>query len=60
MPVDRNIITDFYWAKIAPLCLGKTSAPARTGVHWRDLSGEFGKWNSVYRWFRDWARAGAF
>ena len=33
---------------------------ARTGAQWRDLPGEFGKWNTVYRRFRDWARAGVF
>ena len=31
---------------------------ARTGVPWRDLPGEFGKWSSVYRQFRRWTLAG--
>ncbi len=33
---------------------------ARTGAPWRDLPPAFGKWNTVYRRFRDWARAGVF
>ena len=33
---------------------------ARTGAPWRDLPEGFGKWNTVYRRFRDWARAGVF
>jgi transposase len=31
---------------------------ARTGTPWRDLSPSFGKWNSVWKRFRRWARAG--
>jgi len=27
---------------------------ARTGIPWRDLPGEFGDWNAVYRRFRRW------
>ncbi|WP_445177201.1 transposase [Rhizorhapis sp. SPR117] len=31
---------------------------ARTGVAWRDLPDEFGKWSSVYRQIRRWTLAG--
>jgi transposase len=31
---------------------------ARTGLPWRDLPEEFGKWSSVYRQFRRWNLAG--
>jgi transposase len=31
---------------------------ARTGVAWRDLPDEFGKWSSVYRQFRRWTQSG--
>src|SRR5215475_8079270 len=30
----------------------------RTGVPWRDLPEEFGKWNSVFQRFRRWAKKG--
>ena len=33
---------------------------ARTGAPWRDLPRGFGNWNTIYRRFRDWARAGVF
>jgi transposase len=33
---------------------------ARTGTPWRDLSPFFGKWNSVHKRFRRWAKAGVW
>lgn len=32
---------------------------ARTGVPWRDLSGEFGRWDAVYNRFGRWVRSGS-
>jgi transposase len=32
----------------------------RTGSPWRDLPDGFGKWNSTFRRFRRWAKAGVF
>jgi len=33
---------------------------ARTGSPWRDLPAEFGAWNSVFKRFRRWVKAGVF
>lgn len=32
----------------------------RTGVPWRDLPGDFGPWNSVFRRFSRWSRKGVW
>jgi putative transposase len=32
---------------------------ARTGVPWRDLPSEFGRWDAVYNRFRRWVASGA-
>ncbi len=32
----------------------------RTGAPWRDLPKDFGNWNSVFKRFRRWAKAGVF
>jgi transposase len=33
---------------------------ARTGAPWRDLGSSFGKWNSVWKRFRRWAKRGVW
>ena len=32
---------------------------ARTGIPWRDLPGEFGRWDAVYNRFRRWIASGS-
>jgi transposase len=75
--MERFVLTDAQWAKMAPLCLGKPSDPgrsggdnrlfveavlwiARTGSPWRDLPATFGRWNTVFKRFRDWVKADVF
>ena len=75
--MDRFSLTDAQWAKMEPLCHGKSSDPgrtggdarlfveavlwiARTGSPWRDLPPSFGKWNTVFKRFRDWVKANVF
>ena len=33
---------------------------ARTGSPWRDLPAMFGKWNTVFKRYRDWVKADVF
>ena len=75
--MERLVLTDAQWAKMAPHCLGKPSDPgrsgrdnrlfveavlwiARTGSPWRDLPAVFGRWNTVFKRFRDWVKADVF
>ena len=75
--MNRVVLTDEQWERVAPLLPGKVGDPGRTGADnrrfleavlwmvrtgapWRDLPEVFGSWNSVFRRFRRWARAGNF
>jgi transposase len=75
--LDRRVLSDVQWQRVAPLLPGKEGDPgrsgadnrrfleavlwiARTGSPWRDLHGEFGHWNSVFKRFRRWALKGVF
>jgi len=75
--MERLVLTDAQWAKMAPHCLGKPSDPgrsggdnrrfveavlwiARTGSPWCDLPALFGKWNTVFKRYRDWVKADVF
>lgn len=33
---------------------------ARTGSPWRDLPAAFGNWNTIFKRYRDWVKAGVF
>ena len=74
--MDRSILSDEQFERVAPHLPGKVGDPgrtannrlfleavfwiARTGAPWRDLEPRFGLWNSVYRRFRRWAEKGVF
>ena len=55
--MERFVLTDAQWAKMEPHCLGKPSDPGRP---WRDLPPFFGNWNTVFKRYRDWVKAGVF
>ena len=72
----RWVLTDRQWALMEPHCLGKSDPGrtggdgrlfmeavlwiARTGSPWRDLPEAFGRWNTVFKRFRYWAKHGVF
>ena len=74
--MDRSILSDEQFERVAPHLPGKVGDPgrtannrlfleavfwiARTGAPWRDLGPRFGLWNSFYRRFRRWAEKGVF
>ena len=74
--MDRSVLNDDQWAKIAPFLPGKAEDCgvtadnrrfveavlwlARTGSPWRDLPEGFGRWNSIFKRFRRWVNRGVF
>ena len=75
--MERLVLTDAQWARMAPHCRGKPSDPGRsggdnrlfveavlwtlrTGSPWRDLPALFGRWNTVFKRYRDWVKADVF
>ena len=70
--LPRHAITDAEWDRIAPLVptAGPENDPrlfvdavlyvGRTGIPWRDLPERFGNWNSVWKRFDRWSKAGVW
>lgn len=73
LSIERFVLTDAQWAKMAPHCPSKSSGlrwsgrnnrlfveavlwVARTGRPWRDLPALFGRWNTVFKRYRNWVR----
>jgi transposase len=68
----RHAITDAEWDRVrhrlptrgpandARLFVDAVLYVARTGIPWRDLPERFGPWNSAWRRFDRWARAGVW
>src|ERR1700710_1364682 len=47
------------WRRL-PLVHGGGVVDCPTGSPWRDLPSSFGKWNTVFKRFRDWVKADVF
>lgn len=74
--VTRDLVSDEAWAVIGPLFppAARTGRPPvdrrlvveatawryRTGAPWRDLPERFGPWNTIYKNFDRWAKAGVW
>jgi len=70
--LPRHAISDADWDRLRPLLprrgpegdrrrfVDAVLFVAKTGVPWRDLPERFGRWNSVWRRFDRWARAGVW
>jgi len=70
--VIRGLMTDDEWAYFEPFLMRRCGRPPRnhrrvldaifwvmrTGAPWRDVPGEFGDWNAIFRQFRRWADSG--
>jgi transposase len=70
--LPRHAISDADWDRVRPLLPRRGPSAttrrfvdavlyvAKTGIPWRDLPERFGHWNSAWRRFDRWARAGVW
>lgn len=74
--MSREVTSDEMWAVLGPLLPGvkATGRPPvdrrvvveatawrfRTGAPWRDLPERFGNWNTIYKNFDRWSKAGVW
>ena len=73
--MHQFVLTNAQWAKVSRFRQADRSWPlrgeqpfvleavlwiARTGSAWRDLPPTFGNWNTVFKRYRDWVKAGVF
>jgi hypothetical protein len=49
--MDRLVLNDAQWERIAPLIIGRPDQKGSTG---RDLPEVFGEWNSIFRRIHPW------
>jgi transposase len=70
--MPRLLLTDEHWSKLKPIMLESDIYDTsnlrmtleavlyklRVGCPWRDLSTEFGRWNSVFKRFNEWSQKG--
>jgi len=69
--VHRLMLTDELWSKLSPIMQNNKIYDKRSlrltveailyrlrvGCPWRDIPGEFGSWNTIYKRFNDWSRS---
>ena len=74
--MSRDVISDEVWAVIGPMfppaavtgrppvdrrtVVEATAWRYRTGAPWRDVPDRFGSWNTIYKNFDRWAKAGVW
>ncbi len=74
--MSRDVISDEVWAVIGPLfppdavtgrppvdrrtVVEATAWRYRTGAPWRDIPEHFGNWNTIYKNFDRWSKAGVW
>src|SRR3954452_10066320 len=57
---NRLFLEAVLWRGVAPGPEDAVLWRVRTWTPWRDLPGDFGRWNSVFQLFRRWVKGGVF